>query len=48
MDDVKEKLVVNIGADESVTNSPEEFRVLFRNDIARYAKIVKAAGIRLD
>lgn len=23
-------------------------RVLFRNDIARYAKIVKAAGIRLD
>lgn len=47
-DDVKEKLITNIGADESVTHSPEEFRVLFRNDIARYAKIVKAAGIRLD
>src|SRR5258708_3686367 len=37
-----------IGADGSVSRSPEEFAVLVRADTARYAKIVKEIGIRID
>src|SRR5438105_15769862 len=37
-----------IGADGSVSRSPEEFAALVRADTARYAKIVKDIGIRID
>ncbi len=40
--------LVDVGADDTVTRSPEEFTTMVRADIARYAKIVKAAGLRID
>ena len=36
------------GADGSVTRSPEEFAAIVRADTARYAKIIKDAGLRID
>jgi tripartite-type tricarboxylate transporter receptor subunit TctC len=37
-----------IGADGTVSRSPEEFAALVRNDTARYAKIVKDIGLKMD
>jgi tripartite-type tricarboxylate transporter receptor subunit TctC len=37
-----------IGADGTVSRSPDEFAALVRADTARYAKIVKDIGLRLD
>jgi tripartite-type tricarboxylate transporter receptor subunit TctC len=37
----------NVGA-EIRYNSPEEFHALIRSDVAKWAKVVKAAGIRAD
>jgi tripartite-type tricarboxylate transporter receptor subunit TctC len=37
-----------IGADGSVSRSPEEFAALVRADTARYARIVKDIGLRID
>jgi tripartite-type tricarboxylate transporter receptor subunit TctC len=37
-----------IGADGTVSRSPEEFAALVRADTERYAKIVKAIGLRID
>ena len=45
--DVRAKLE-GIGADGSVSRSPEEFAALVRADTVRYAKIVKDIGIRID
>jgi len=45
-DEVKEKLA-GVGA-ETVGNSPEEFAALIRAETEKYARIVKAAKIRLD
>jgi len=36
------------GADGSVTRTPEEFAAIVRADTARYAKIIKEAGLRID
>jgi tripartite-type tricarboxylate transporter receptor subunit TctC len=36
------------GADGTVTRSPEEFAAIVRADTARYAKIIKDAGLRID
>jgi len=36
------------GADGSVTRTPEEFVAIVRADTARYAKIIKEAGLRID
>ena len=44
--DVKEKFA-GIGA-EPVGNSPAEFAAFIRAETAKYAKIVKAANIKLD
>jgi tripartite-type tricarboxylate transporter receptor subunit TctC len=44
--DVREKLAAQ-GA-EPLTGTPEEAGVFVRGEIARWAKVVKAAGIRLD
>jgi tripartite-type tricarboxylate transporter receptor subunit TctC len=45
--DVRLKLE-GIGADGSVSKSPAEFAALVRADTARYAKIVKDIGLRID
>jgi tripartite-type tricarboxylate transporter receptor subunit TctC len=45
--DVRERLA-QIGVDDTVTRSPEEFAALVRADIARYAKIVKETGVHID
>jgi tripartite-type tricarboxylate transporter receptor subunit TctC len=45
--DVRAKLE-GIGADGSVSRSPEEFAALVRADTTRYAKIVKDIGLRID
>jgi tripartite-type tricarboxylate transporter receptor subunit TctC len=45
--DTKSKLE-GIGADGTVSRSPEEFAGLVRADTARYAKIVKDIGLRID
>jgi tripartite-type tricarboxylate transporter receptor subunit TctC len=45
--DTRSKLE-GIGADGTVSRSPEEFAALVRADTARYAKIVKNIGLRMD
>ena len=45
--DVRARLE-GIGADGTVSRSPEEFAALVRADTARYAKIVKDIGLRID
>ncbi len=45
--DTKAKLD-GIGADGTVSRSPEEFAALVRADTARYAKIVKEIGLKMD
>ena len=40
--------LVEMGADGSVTRTPEEFATLVRSDIARFAKVVKEANIKLE
>jgi tripartite-type tricarboxylate transporter receptor subunit TctC len=45
--DTKAKLD-GIGADGTVSRSPEEFAALVRADTARYATIVKQIGLRMD
>jgi tripartite-type tricarboxylate transporter receptor subunit TctC len=45
--DVRAKLE-GIGADGTISRSPEEFAALVRSDTARYAKIVKDIGLRID
>lgn len=37
-----------VGADGTVSRSPEEFAALVRSDTARYAKIVKDIGLKID
>ena len=44
--DVRERLAGQ-GA-EPVGNTPEEYAVLLKADLARWAKVVKTAGIRAD
>jgi tripartite-type tricarboxylate transporter receptor subunit TctC len=45
MPDVIERLATQ-GGNELVGNSPEEFAQVIRDDLAKYAKLVKAAGIQ--
>ena len=45
--DTRSKLE-SIGADGTVSQSPEEFAALVRADTARYARIVKDIGIKFD
>jgi tripartite-type tricarboxylate transporter receptor subunit TctC len=45
--DVKAKLE-GIGADGTVSSSPADFAALVRSDTARYAKIVKEIGLKID
>ena len=45
--DVRTKLE-GIGADGSVSRTPHEFAQLVRADTARYAKIVKDIGLKIE
>jgi tripartite-type tricarboxylate transporter receptor subunit TctC len=45
--DVKERLD-GMGTEETTNASPEEFAALVKTDIAKYAKVVKSAGLRID
>jgi len=45
--DVRERLE-QLGADDTRTATPEEFTRLVKSEIVRYAKVIKAAGIRMD
>jgi tripartite-type tricarboxylate transporter receptor subunit TctC len=45
--DTKERLA-GIGVDDTVTRTPEAFAVIVRTDTARYAKVVKDAGPKID
>ena len=45
--DMQEKLA-GLGTDETVTATPEAFRTLLLADIAKYAKIIKAANLKVD
>ena len=45
--DVK-ALMAELGADEVRTSSPEAFTALVQADLARFAKLVKAANIRIE
>jgi tripartite-type tricarboxylate transporter receptor subunit TctC len=47
MPDVKEKMNSAGGLDPYIT-TPEEFQALIRRDYAKYAKVVKDIGIKLD
>lgn len=44
--DIKEQFA-NLGADP-LGSSPDDFGTLIRNEIRRYAKVVKEASMRLD
>jgi tripartite-type tricarboxylate transporter receptor subunit TctC len=44
--DVKQKL--QLDAAEPVGSTPEEFSVFLRSEVARWTKVVKAAGIKVD
>jgi tripartite-type tricarboxylate transporter receptor subunit TctC len=45
--EVRERLV-QIGVDDTVTRTPEEFAAMVRGDIARWAVVVKATGVHID
>ena len=44
--DIRERFAV-LGA-EPVGSTPEQFAALMREDIVRWAQVVKASGVRLD
>lgn len=45
--DIHPKLV-DMGADDTVSRSPADFAAIVRADLARYAKLVKDAGLQID
>ena len=47
MPDVVERLATQ-GGNELVGNTPEEFARVIKNDLAKYAKLVKEAGIKIE
>ena len=47
MPDVIERLGTQ-GGNELVGNTPEEFAQVIKNDLAKYAKLVKDAGIKTE
>jgi tripartite-type tricarboxylate transporter receptor subunit TctC len=45
--DIRPRLV-EMGIDDTTTRTPEEFATLVRNDMARFSKVVKDAGVKLE
>jgi tripartite-type tricarboxylate transporter receptor subunit TctC len=40
--------LAEMGIDDTVTRTPEEFAALIRSDMARFAKVVKDAGVKIE
>ena len=40
--------LVEAGFDGTVTKTPEDFAAMVRDDIVRYARVVKDAGLQID
>jgi len=45
--DIRDKMA-NLGTDDTVTETPEAFKALLLADIAKYAKVIKAANLKVD
>ena len=45
--DVKERME-QLGSDDARTATPEIFAAMVRSELARYAKVIKEAGIRIE
>src|SRR5690606_11235087 len=45
--DMQEKMD-KLGTDDTVTETPEAFRAMLLADIAKYAKVIKAANLKVD
>jgi tripartite-type tricarboxylate transporter receptor subunit TctC len=45
--DVKERMD-ELGADDTRTATPEAFAAMVKSELARFAKVIKAAGMRID
>jgi tripartite-type tricarboxylate transporter receptor subunit TctC len=45
--DVKERMD-ELGADDARTATPEAFAAMVKSELARFAKVIKAAGMRID
>jgi tripartite-type tricarboxylate transporter receptor subunit TctC len=45
--DMRDKLA-KLGTDDTVTETPEAFRTMLLADIAKYAKVIKAANLKVD
>jgi tripartite-type tricarboxylate transporter receptor subunit TctC len=41
-------MMLDMGADGTITRTPEEFSTLVRSDLARFAKLIKDAGITIE
>jgi tripartite-type tricarboxylate transporter receptor subunit TctC len=42
------KVILDVEASEPIGNSPEAFAAILKTEVARWAKVVKAAGIKAD
>ncbi len=42
------KVILDVEASEPVGNTPEQFATILKTEVARWAKVVKAAGIKAD
>ena len=42
------KVILDVEASEPIGNSPEQFAAILKTEVARWAKVVKAAGIKAD
>lgn len=47
LSEIKDRLD-GMGTEETTNASPQEFAALVKRDIEKYAKVVKAAGLRID
>ena len=45
--DVKERMD-QLGADDARTATPDAFAAMVKSELARYAKVIKAVGIRIE
>jgi tripartite-type tricarboxylate transporter receptor subunit TctC len=41
-------IMAKLGTDDTVTETPEAFKALLLSDIAKYAKVIKAANLKVD
>ncbi|HEX4325252.1 MAG TPA: tripartite tricarboxylate transporter substrate binding protein [Burkholderiales bacterium] len=46
--EMREKLLVQLGCDDTTTDTPEDFDKVVASDTAKYAKMIKALHLRVD